>query len=968
MNYLEWSKKLDYHFFNDNTKNQEVVLYTDGHLLNSLYNGAGGEEDFLKIFDPYKILLECNPKPHNNLSKRDRITFFDKFNSLEHLLNYLIEEPRASFKICNERLDSSNRISYLPFILLLIYAYGKKDGVLNERDEKKMLGSDQKFRAYTFDLLLRLKESLKNLYTINVHNIYEITKGPNKYVGVFLYHSLFSQKHIIAIQEIIRRQHITRPIYNDDEILIRFEKIDRIVVKTIAPAKLIINKIIEGSLYANELKAFESKIKREIQSEIVLYPQIKIGDGDIITQYSLRPNLQTRLSYPETIFLNINEKEIETTNQEVGWYRSIIIEKFENVRIVKNGISVYSLLNTDTMFFQQLGEVFSEFQTDSNFFIYTEKPRALKKTIFIGNLENRKKIKSFLKNIDYSENENSITFSSVPYDFVFDKGKINKINSQSSIIKLEFFGGYRIKKTGHDEIYPYFFLPKLNFDLTDNICLQIKHQTIFNNEFQIDRININDNIVFENKNIEYGMYAIELNDYLKYKNLDEKNIFCIIAQLVNDNNEVLREVKLTIIKEFSQPNLTSNNDNSRSHIIQIGIVPNTEVVDCEKLKDISKEDYITRIIATAVYANNVELNSINLEKIIATSRYRKKIFLKGDEFTNSSQTIKNLRALGYIKVAEQENIHNSYVDEYVFKASDLALVQTSYNPQFYSRNFFLSGLRSFEFIEALCEILKPLIECNQVKISIKNEFSSLSNGLPPEIYLSFRLDTNVDEFLNSEINISGINRSLRTLIKVIPYNKNALAELKKIEVSNLNGLVLTTNLSDLVLNIMDECITIVKGENDNFTLLKGKNTSNVFIGKGTDIANYKLINTNLGYILAYASNQIPYIFSEHLGNSNVGVPKPIYVNTGVKLPQDIYSKLVYLNGGLPSKHKMQAIAEAEIFVHNTPNTFDFIATSCLPSDEVDYFKFDIDLNQRKQLEDILSTKIIYIQNAQFVNI
>jgi hypothetical protein len=65
---------------------------------------------------------------------------------------------------------------------------------------------------------------------------------------------------------------------------------------------------------------------------------------------------------------------------------------------------------------------------------------------------------------------------------------------------------------------------------------------------------------------------------------------------------------------------------------------------------------------------------------------------------------------------------------------------------------------------------------------------------------------------------------------------------------------------------------------------------------------------------------------------------------------------------------MQAIAEAEIFVHNTPNTFDFIATSCLPSDEVDYFKFDIDLNQRKQLEDILSTKIIYIQNAQFVNI
>ena len=85
MNYLEWSKKLDNHFFNDNRSNQEIVLFTDSNLFDQLYNGNGGEEDFLKIFDPHKILSECHPQPRNILSKRDRITFSENFSS-----NYLI--------------------------------------------------------------------------------------------------------------------------------------------------------------------------------------------------------------------------------------------------------------------------------------------------------------------------------------------------------------------------------------------------------------------------------------------------------------------------------------------------------------------------------------------------------------------------------------------------------------------------------------------------------------------------------------------------------------------------------------------------------------------------------------------------------------------------------------------------------------------------------------------------------------
>ena len=41
-------------------------------------------------------------EPINNLSKRDRITFFDKFNSLEHLLNYLIYYIYVPVKSSND--------------------------------------------------------------------------------------------------------------------------------------------------------------------------------------------------------------------------------------------------------------------------------------------------------------------------------------------------------------------------------------------------------------------------------------------------------------------------------------------------------------------------------------------------------------------------------------------------------------------------------------------------------------------------------------------------------------------------------------------------------------------------------------------------------------------------------------------------------------------------------------------------
>ena len=173
----------------------------------------------------------------------------------------------------------------------------------------------------------------------------------------------------------------------------------------------------------------------------------------------------------------------------------------------------------------------------------------------------------------------------------------------------------------------------------------------------------------------------------------------------------------------------------------------------------------------------------------------------------------------------------------------------------------------------------------------------------------------------------------------------------------------------MVHNVEDDCAIIVEGGNNNYSLLKAKNKNYVFIGKGNNKANYKLINTNLGFVLAFSSNKIPYVFSEHLGNLGIGTSKEIYINIEVKLPQDVYSKLVYLNGGLPAKYKLKATDDSkQVCFHNSPNTFDNLEMKIECCKDVEYYKFDIDLSQNKQLEEILSTKIIYIQNAKFIQI
>jgi len=960
MNYIEWSTQLYNHFFNDENLNQEVVLYTDNDLLNQLFEGEGGLEDFLKIFNPKNILAQCYPQPENKISQRNPTTLRDEFKTLAHLLKYLNDEPNVKFKIDNKSLDCRNPLSYFPFIILVIYAYNS-EGIFNEPEEVKMLGNQQDVRGYTFNLLIKLSNDLNPSYILNIHNIYGNKKKNYKYVGVFRYHSLFNRTQILQIQEIIRRHRISRPIYNDIEIKVRFGVVGRIDNETIAPAKLLINKIIDGSIYV-EKNAQNNNINNVVKSEIVLYPQLKLDDQDNIIEYFLRPSFQSSEIIPNSIFLKINDQEIETRYQHGRWYKSISVNNFDNLNIVESGIQIHNFINLDAMFFQQIGEVFEEFPTDNKFFIYTEKPVAGKKTVFWGSSNNRNKLKELINNLERLEVDNYIVYNSIDRDIVFDGKSFKKISSNTNHLLLEFFGGYRITDAGHDKIYPYFLLPKLNFNLDDNIRLQIRYQAKENDNFKIENIDINDtNLVYRNNNPEYGIYALDLNKFYQQKELENIKIMTLIAELVVGNNDVLLDCKLNVEKEFEQPKIEGT-QNNLSNTTKIWGANEIIEVSINDFKVMCKNDYLTRIIATAVYDNKIKLNETRIDGIISRTNFFKKIYFNENEDDQTFRIIKNLRALGYIKVS-QGGVNDKRLD-YIYEPADLALIQTHKSPQGFSTTFFLSGLRSFEFIEVLCEILEPMIDQGKVQLKVKEIDRSISNILPPEIYISFKQNNDVNEFLDGEINFPDV-KQIKRFLKILPYDSNVLADLNRIEVLNFNSYLSTTRLSNVIIDIEEGSSIVINGQNNNYSLLKAKNTNSVFIGKGPDKANYNQINTNLGYVIVYSSNKIPYIYSRHIGNVGIGSSKPIYINSEVRLPQDVYSKLVYLNGGLPTKHKI--VLQPEVQYHNTPNSFDNIVINP-PNEEIIYYKFDIDLNQRKQLENILNTKIIYIQNAQFLRL
>lgn len=953
MNYCEWSKKSYEHFFNADNNNQEVILYIDDNLLDQLSESKNGKEDFLAIFNPKLILSSCYPIPNNRLSIRDQTSQRDEFKSLEAILQYLIENPNAKFSINNKQLSSSDPLSYFPFILLVIYAYGTKDGVFNSTSEKEMVGRDIEVRKNTYRLYTLLAEKLKNKYFLNVYNIYNVLNGPHRYAGLFKYHSLFNTSDLLTIKKIIYRNEIDRPIYNDVLLYHYFENIPKINTDTIGPAKLLINKIIEGTLVVDKRETVSTN-QIAIRNEIVLYPLLQLNNN-VIEKQLLKPKLNTEQPIPRTIILKIgnDQKEVQY-HQEGGWFKSFDLN---DETITSNSFDVINNANKVGTFYQQLGSIFTEFPPDTNYYIGIKDPKlGAGKTIFIGTQALKNNLIKEDKKNEWKVVDDYLVCDNLKEELFCNGKKFLFIpNTSSAEQLLEVFGGFRIKNTGHDKIYPYFLLPKLNFNFPENSRLLIKYKISDENEGMEKEIKTDGPGIFNNTIEKYGKYGYDLNKFYEEISGNGRPIKFEI-ELTDIKNETCKSISLSAISEFRQKAINANN----FQINQIIKINNGfEKSTLEELNEICKNDYLSRILATSI-TNEVVLNNKSFEEIIKQAKFHKRIFLKESEDSiDIIEVIKNLRALGYIKV-KQATDKNS---DYFYEDKELALIQIKGVPQPFNEtgfNFFLSGLRSYEFMKALFVEIAGFIRDSEIMLSIKTKSEGkLYDLLPPEIYFIFKNKDVLIKFLQTKINYLDEQIEIAKYIKIVPLLSESLEKLKHIDMINIESYLLQQTLSECEPDLTGRLEILVEGGPDKYTLVKRNNTDTVFIGKGPNKGNYKQINTNLGYIIAYSDNKLPYIFSKHIGNKDGLLP--ILINVNVKLPQDIYSKLVYINGGLPSVCSLEFNLTTRF--HNSPKTFDNINSKFLDEKVKFFYEFNLDLNQRSILEEILSTKIIYIQNA-----
>lgn len=116
MSYQKWNKALIKHYFNEENKNKEVVLYADKELISGIgqKNGLGSYDDFLKV-----ILLDFDAK----------ITLFDKifYNKRDVAVNKCLKKKIIHFPNLLFSTNKINNVHYFNYIIFYISIYVGND-------------------------------------------------------------------------------------------------------------------------------------------------------------------------------------------------------------------------------------------------------------------------------------------------------------------------------------------------------------------------------------------------------------------------------------------------------------------------------------------------------------------------------------------------------------------------------------------------------------------------------------------------------------------------------------------------------------------------------------------------------------------------------------------------------------------------------------------------------------------------
>jgi len=869
MTFLEASRKLYNFYFKESRKDTEILLYIDDQILNELF-GENGIDLFLGLFT--NIDKQFSYESREALQKLrgiEQLSIALLKNAPLYILGF--KEGKVSKYLIKSDNSDYRKVS-LSLILLLIYGHNSEKGIFLSVDEKRCVGDEQKLRKNVVDLLKILSEYTYNNSErgyVNFLNLYKKSDGHSyRYVGYFKYHTPLTRALYKTVYNIKNKNGFHYEIKDTNILENVFKEVldDSRFNKYREVGYIVINKVINGIYKINPTSTKNNnnldKKLPGISDAVFVLPSIFINSTGTITKL-LRIHCQ---GGPSQLHLNIDGVEHCVDRFSGLRYKVIELQNWPQ-NIDANDIFEVNYSKPENTFLVpiKLNDIWQNVQRNEyviSAFSYSNYPcyYLSKDPIRI------KALKESCQNTSWEKvDSDDLLTTKVCNSNIYTRNKGFRSvipNTNYSVINI-IDNTFYIKRHTSKWSYPYYFLPSITINKQENE----KCFYTLNSDSPVEL----------------------LGDSMDLNQIPNLQPGAILLYITDEDNAIIESTEKTIelLNEPDQKHFEPEN-------YQLANIKwNSKLAEYEDLKkdsiDKFEDSYLGRILYTCSNYKDINLSNLKIYQIVDAILNKNN---KGDlqkSWNEKKNILRDLVALGYLKK-----------DTKGYEVRDLALIQTNFITQDSNYVFRLAGSRNKHFIEVIIsEAIKSGVVVKRKK-SHPSDTSLQEMIMPSEIYFLFQNLQQFENYLNIKINAINLSHYIR----IIPYCERTFDNLKITNQRELYTYMGDDEPEYLLDDNFDSTKYVTKIDGD-YKLIKQKNTNNMYLmGEIEQFGKkyFKVKDSDLAKVTALAKNKVPFVFSKNHGNkpteyANVLIP----CTSPYVIPQEYYTNLVYINGGLPTK-------------------------------------------------------------------
>lgn len=752
MSYSKWNKVLTNHFFNENNKNKEVILYADKNLINELgtKNSLGAYDDFVKC-----ILVDFNSRCnlYDDIIASPKRQGNDRVTINKELSNKIKEFP-------NHLANKTGKFDLVYFNYVVFYItvfvdntedrsfYNSLNQIINsvipkDNNTSPLNGLDlifNKIEEWT------LKNKNGKLGVFRARRLGNLT-----YLGLLKYQVVLKPSENKQFEEIIYKYHIKIDINTS------FTELANRLLPLIEPGSLR-NKVIEAisnlvyaQWFLNRVISFNHESFKNTETakniEVIKKGQLAffIDPIDFILKLKTNVSIVEEDNIAKYFFQSSDKDENGYYNEPLALINNAVLS-FEPINISSKTLDLNTLRINEINFFQKtISEGYIQTLTPSVGYeclvVVREDQKIVKRwDSWANNTDNIASIQSINKNDnliaifgDSYVFYRAINVKKAYYSNDFDQTIYNTTyKDKKNTIKA--LGGYLVgNKTYIDTAMPYF-----EINNPDSITINLKIKAYRNSKEDKDiLIKRNDNriYIFLNNDVYIAEASLVVVKFISEDNSEMQFDFSIVPSklLLSGENDLFKSNKWG--QKYKNEKVFFNGlEVSNSH--KVALSGNKHIID--NIVDEYKFDFNYFIyVLTAVfnYNNKLEIKRNDINKAIETAL----IFLrsKGCEIEENRfskyNLINNLYALGYINKSNNEN------GEEVYQLMPPSLIKIEKSFSGASQVYKLVGARTKLMVQRVIDF------CTENSIAIKYKSLQSSDGiylenrlLPQTIFIDFK--------------------------------------------------------------------------------------------------------------------------------------------------------------------------------------------------------------------------------------